>query len=55
MLAELGRFSEAMNEFANAARLDPTYPWPHFEMGKALLKQGRDAEAMDQFHDGAAD
>ena len=27
-----------------------TYPWPHFEMGKTLLKQGRDAEAMDQFH-----
>ena len=40
-----------MNEFTNAARLDPTYPWPHFEMGKALLKQGRDAEAMDQFHE----
>ena len=29
-LAELGRFDEAMNEFTNAARLDPAYPWPVF-------------------------
>jgi cytochrome c-type biogenesis protein CcmH/NrfG len=51
VLAELGRFSEALNEFTNAARLDPAYPWPHFEMANTLLQQGRDVEAMDQFHE----
>ena len=49
MLVELGRFTEAMNEFTNALQLDPAYPWAHFHMAKALLKQGRDAEAIEQF------
>ena len=38
-----------MNELTNAIRLDPDYPWTHFEMAKVFLKQGRDAEAMDEF------
>jgi Flp pilus assembly protein TadD len=50
VLVELGCFSEAMNEFTMAAHLDPTYPWTYWEMGKSLLKQGRDAEAMGCFH-----
>jgi tetratricopeptide (TPR) repeat protein len=49
VLAELGRFDEAMTQFKEAARLDPTYPWAHLEIGKLRLKQGRDAEAIDEF------
>ena len=49
VLAELGRFDEAMRQFKEAARLDPAYPWAHFEIGKLRLKQGRDAEAIDEF------
>jgi tetratricopeptide (TPR) repeat protein len=51
VFVELGRFDEAMSEFSEAARLDPTYPWPYFQMGKALLQQGRDAEAIGKFRE----
>ena len=51
VLAELGRFDEAMTQFKEAARLDPTYPWAHLEIGKLRLKQGRDAGAIDEFRD----
>jgi tetratricopeptide (TPR) repeat protein len=51
VLVELGRFDEAMSEFAGAARLDPAYPWPYFQMGKALLGQGRDTEAIDKLRE----
>jgi Flp pilus assembly protein TadD len=40
-----------MSQFKEAARLDPTYPWAHFEIGKMRLKQGRDAEAIDEFRE----
>jgi len=49
VLAELGRFDEALCQFQEAARLDPAYPWAPFEIGKLRLKQGRDAEAIDEF------
>ena len=42
-------YAGGMAEFTTAARLDPDYPWPYFQMAKTLLKQGRDAEAIDQF------
>jgi tetratricopeptide (TPR) repeat protein len=38
-----------MSQFTEALRLDPGYPAAHFDMGKLLLKQGRDAGAMDEF------
>jgi Flp pilus assembly protein TadD len=38
-----------MSQFNEAARLDPAYPWAPFEIGKLRLKQGRDAEAIDEF------
>jgi cytochrome c-type biogenesis protein CcmH/NrfG len=44
----LNRVHEALGEFAEAARLNPTYPWPHFQMGKVLLMQGRDPEAVKE-------
>ncbi len=50
VLAELGRYDEAETAFTNAARLDPASPWSHFEMAKALLKQGRDAVAVAELH-----
>jgi tetratricopeptide (TPR) repeat protein len=40
-----------MGQLKEAARLDPNYPWAHFDMGQLLLKQGRDAEAIDQFRE----
>jgi tetratricopeptide (TPR) repeat protein len=40
-----------MRLFDEAARLDPAYPWPHFQKGKVFLKQGRDAEAIDEFRE----
>jgi len=49
VLAKLGRFDEAMNEFSAAARLDAAYAQPHFLMGQLLLQQGRDAEAVPHF------
>ena len=49
VLAKLGRFDEAMNEFSAAVRLDAAYAQPRFLMGQLLLQQGRDAEAVPHF------
>ncbi len=46
VLAKLGRIDEAMREFSTAARLDPYSAQPHFLMGRLLLQQGNDAEAL---------
>ncbi len=50
VLVELGRLDEAMKQFAIAARLDETSAQPHFLMGRVLLQQKRDAEAVAQLH-----
>ena len=47
-LTALGEFSEALKEFAEAERLDASYPWPHVETAKVFLKQGRDDAAVDE-------
>ena len=47
-LEALGRFDEALAQFAEAARLDGTYAIPRFQTGRTLLKLGRDAEALPQ-------
>ena len=49
MLVELGRFDEAMEHYAAAARLDPADWRAPYLRGKALLKQGRDLEAIPYF------
>ena len=48
-LVELDRFDEAMEQYAAAARLDPSDWHPPFLTGKALLKQGRDPQALSHF------
>jgi cytochrome c-type biogenesis protein CcmH/NrfG len=40
-----------MGQFSEAAQLDANYASPRFQMGKMLLKQGHDAEAMPLFHE----
>ena len=47
VLAELGRFEEALRQFKEAARLIPPIRGP-LQIGKLRLKQGRDAEAIDE-------
>ena len=56
VLVELGNFNEAgfRKNSPTLSWLDPGYPWPHFQMAKALLKQGHDADAIDQFQRRAA-
>jgi predicted Zn-dependent protease len=47
-LAAAGQTNAALQEFAAAAKLDPHYPWPHLETAKIFLRQGRDAEAVEE-------
>jgi protein O-mannosyl-transferase len=46
VLAKLGRFDEATNQFSAATRLDPFSAEPYFLMGRLLLQRGNDAEAL---------
>ncbi len=46
VLAELGRFDEALEQFSAAAQLDAASVRTHFLMGKCLLQLGRNAEAV---------
>lgn len=46
--AILGIYDKAFREFSVAEQLDPTYAAPHIETAKVLLKQGRDAEAVNE-------
>ena len=38
-----------MEQYAEAARLDPADPRPHLQMGKLCLRLGRSAEAIGHF------
>ncbi|HTR41834.1 MAG TPA: tetratricopeptide repeat protein, partial [Pseudomonadales bacterium] len=49
-LAGHNDFDGATNEFAEAMRLAPTDPTPLVEWAKALLQQGRDADAIAQLN-----
>jgi cytochrome c-type biogenesis protein CcmH/NrfG len=40
-----------MGQFSEAAQLDAGYAPPRFQMGRILLKQGHDAEALPHFHE----
>jgi tetratricopeptide (TPR) repeat protein len=51
VLVELNRFDAAMNQFAEAVRLDASYAAPRFQTGRTLLKLGRDAEALPFFNE----
>jgi len=46
VLAKLGRFDEAMSQYAIAARIDPASADPDILMGELLLREGRDVEAL---------
>jgi tetratricopeptide (TPR) repeat protein len=46
VLATLGHFNEAMDQFRTAAKMDPASADPHALMGSLLLQIGRDAEAV---------
>ncbi|HTY86730.1 MAG TPA: tetratricopeptide repeat protein, partial [Candidatus Acidoferrum sp.] len=48
-LAERGRLDEALGHYAEAARLDPADWRAPYLTGKAMLKAGRDAEAITAF------
>jgi tetratricopeptide (TPR) repeat protein len=49
-LAGHGDYSRATNEFARVMAMAPLDPSPLVEWSKALLKQGRDADAMEKLH-----
>jgi Flp pilus assembly protein TadD len=49
LLVEMGRYYEAAKQYAFAAEADPTDWHSPYLMGKCLLKQGRDAEAIPYF------
>ena len=47
-LIHAGLGDEALQEFARAAALDSHYAWPHLEIARILLRQNRDAAALDE-------
>jgi len=47
-LVTAGQTDAALKEFAEAARSDAHYAWPHVEMAKIFLQQNRAAEAMEE-------
>ena len=44
-----GRIDEAIEEFSQAARLDPEFADAHYDLGLALASRGRTAEAIRAF------
>jgi len=48
-LMEDGRQAEAEARFRQALVLEPTEPWPHYNLGVGLLKRKRTAEALTEF------
>ena len=53
-LVRLGRRDAAMQSFLQAITLDPTSPWPFFDLGRAALAAARPRQALDAFEDAAA-
>jgi len=49
VLAGMGQFAEATNEFYEAIRLDPMSGWPHLLLGSALAARNEFAEATNEF------
>jgi tetratricopeptide (TPR) repeat protein len=49
VLLNKGHPEEAIEQFQQVVKLDPTYTLAHHDMGVALLKLNRTAEAVDQF------
>src|SRR5438270_9334790 len=49
LLVEVSRFDDAMKHYSKAMALDPEDWHAPFLLGKALLKTGRDAEAIPYF------
>ena len=49
VLRELGRLSEAISAFANAAKLRPNHALSHYHFGRALAERGQAAEAIAEF------
>jgi Flp pilus assembly protein TadD len=45
----LRRWAEAENEFRAVLELSPTDDYAHYALGRALEKQGRDAEANGHY------
>jgi protein O-mannosyl-transferase len=41
-----GDMASAIDRFAQAARCDPADPWPHFQLGAALVEAGRTEEGL---------
>ena len=51
VLAGLGRYPEALGEYAQSARLIPDFPGVHLNYGAALARSGRYAEAAAEFRE----
>jgi len=52
VLVTLKRYDEAAKQFSRASQMDPFDASPHFLMGRLLLKQGHDVEAVKQLREG---
>ncbi len=52
VLVTLKRYDEAAKQFSRASQIDPFDASPHFFMGRLLLKQGHDVEAVKQLREG---
>jgi len=48
-LLEAGRFEDAEKEFRRAIELEPYYATPQYNLGRALDRQGKAAEAVAQY------
>jgi tetratricopeptide (TPR) repeat protein len=44
-----GKMDEAINQYQEAIRLQPSYADPYYNLGNALVKNGQTAEAISQF------
>ncbi|MCL6520103.1 MAG: tetratricopeptide repeat protein [Armatimonadetes bacterium] len=52
---EMGRYNDAVVQFREAIKLNPSYEYARDKLGEALVQAGRYVEAMDVYSDIAAD
>ena len=45
----VGKSEEAIKEYSEALRLDPTYPLAHYNMATTSEQMGRETEALEHY------